>query len=126
MFCDECQAWVHGAVYPNVYDVFKQFKYMPLPKIEEEFEFDEQEWKILNAVKKYYFDIYSAKALEEICHREKPYIEARNGIPEGEVCHAVMDAVGIDLYYSDISQKFDICINDMSNIKVYLNMILND
>lgn len=125
MFCDECQAWAHGAVYPNVYNVFKQFKYMPLPKIEEEFEFDEQEWKILKAVKKYYFDIYSAKALEEICHREKPYIEARSGIPEGEICHAAMNTIGIDLYYSNICRKYDICLNDMSNIKVYLNAILD-
>lgn len=62
MFCDDCQVWVHGAVYPNVYEVFKQFKYTPLPRVEDSFAFEEQAWKMLNAVKDYYFDIYSAKA----------------------------------------------------------------
>lgn len=76
---DDCQAWVHGAVYPGVYDVFKQFKAAPLPRVEEPAEFEDQEWRILNAVKRYYFDIYSARALEEIRHWEEPYIEARKG-----------------------------------------------
>lgn len=51
MFDDDCEAWVHGAVYPNVYSVFRQFKYAPLPSVEESLEFGEQEQRILNAVK---------------------------------------------------------------------------
>lgn len=125
MFFDDCQAWVHGAVYPKVYDIFKQFKYTPLPKIEKDFEFKDQEWKILNAVKKYYFDMYSAKALEEICHREEPYIEARKGIAAEEASHTVIDMERIGTYYTRISQKYNICLSDMSNIKVYLNIILS-
>lgn len=125
MFCDDCQAWVHGAVYPNVYEVFKQFKYAPLPRVEDSFAFEDQEWKILNAVKEYYFDIYSAKALEEICHRERPYVEARKGIPEGETCHTVIDVGKITSYYKEISKKYNINLLEMSNIKDYLNEILN-
>lgn len=60
--------------------MFKQFKDAPLPRVEETAAFEDQEWRILNAVKRYYFDIYSAKALEEICHREEPYIEAQKGL----------------------------------------------
>ena len=140
MFDDDCEAWVHGAVYPNVYSVFRQFKYAPLPSVEETFEFGEQEQRILNAVKKYYFDIYkiklvayisfyfdiySAKALEEICHREPPYIETREGFPEGKACHKVMDAEKISSYYGKVVQKYKIRLSDMSNIKVYLSIILS-
>nr|WP_300664280.1 type II toxin-antitoxin system antitoxin SocA domain-containing protein [uncultured Acetatifactor sp.] len=125
MFDDDCEAWVHGAVYPNVYSVFRQFKYAPLPSVEESFEFGEQEQRILNAVKKYYFDIYSAKALEEICHREPPYIETREGFPEGKACHKVMDAEKISSYYGKVVQKYKIRLSDMSNIKVYLSIILS-
>lgn len=35
--------------------------------------------------------MYSAKALEKICHREKPYVHAREGYEEGEPCNNVID-----------------------------------
>ena len=66
-------------------------RYMSLPKVEKVEEFEEKELMILNAVKRYYFDVYSAKALEEICHREQPYMIARKGCVEGEVCRSVID-----------------------------------
>lgn len=125
IFCDSCQAWVHGAVYPGVYDIFKRFKYKPLPKVEEAYELSEEELIILNAVKKYYFDVYNAKALEEICHRETPYIEARRGYADGEPCHIVIDKDQIRMYYDYLSRKYSIGLDDMSNIKVYLNNILS-
>lgn len=125
MFDDDCEAWVHGAVYPIVYSVFKQFKYKPLPNVEESFEFGESEQRILNAVKKYYFDLYSAKALEEICHREQPYIEAREGLLEKEVCHKVISAEKISLYYESVAKKYNMQLADMSNIKVYLSIMLS-
>lgn len=30
MFYENCQAWVHGPVYPEVYDMFRDFKYNPI------------------------------------------------------------------------------------------------
>lgn len=125
MFDNDCEAWAHGAVYPIVYSVFRQFKYMPLPSVEESFEFGEREQRILNTVKKYYFDIYSAKALEEICHREQPYIEAREGLSEKEACHKVINAERINSYYESVAKKYNIQLTDMSNIKVYLSIILS-
>lgn len=124
MFDDNCQAWVHGAVYPKVYEYFKKFKYMPLPQIAEITEFKENEVKVLEAVKKYYFDIYSAKALEEICHRESPYIKAREGYREGELCNTMIDKQHIAVYYNLISQEYNINLSNLSNIKRYLNNII--
>ncbi len=65
MFGEDCQAWVHGAVYPKAYSTFKRFKYMPLPRAETKTSFKEEELKILNAVKLCCFDVYCAKALEK-------------------------------------------------------------
>lgn len=124
-FPDDCQAWVHGAVYPKVYTFFKQFKYTPLPKVEKMPEFEEEKLKILNAVKRYYYDVYSAKALEEICHREKPYIKAREGYAESEACNIVIDKENIFSYYNDVSQKYHISLSNICNIKEYLNSLLN-
>ncbi len=125
IFYDDCQAWVHGAVYPKVYEIFKKFKYMPLPKVEEAYELKEEELTILNAVKKHYFDVYNAKALEEICHRETPYIETRRGYSEEESCQIVIDKEQILKYYIYLSQRYGIDLDNMSNIKIYLNNILS-
>lgn len=125
IFKDDCQAWAHGAVYPKVYSLFKRFKYMPLPKMDKVPEFDDDELKVLNAVKQCYFDIYSAKALEEICHREEPYIKARKGCLDGEMCNTIIKKEDIASYYKSISFQYDISLRNISNMKRYLNLILS-
>ena len=120
MFADECQAGVHGLVYPVVYDIFKQFGTAPLPGVEEPSVFEEREQTILNAVKKYYFDIYCTKALEEICHREEPYMEVAGGTR-----HTAMAADRIFAYYSRICQIYNISMENLSNVKTYLNTVLD-
>lgn len=124
-FDDDCQAWAHGAVYPNVYPFFKQFKYMPLPKVEKAPDFEKENLEILAAVKRYYYDIYTAKALEEICHREEPYRNAREGYAEGQLCNSIIDKKSIFSYYNDVSQKYNISLSHISGMKDYLNSILN-
>lgn len=124
LFGDDCQAWAHGAVYPKIYHVFRGFQYMPLPKVEETPQWKEEELKILNAVKMFYFDVYCAKALEEICHREEPYKKARNGLKEGESGQRVIDKKDVSLYYSGIVEKYHINLDHLWNIREYLNEIL--
>ena len=75
-------------------------------------------------VKQYYFDVYSAKALEEICHKEEPYRKAREGCRDGEICNAVINKKNIALYYDRISREYDIGFSSMVNVKKYLNLIL--
>lgn len=125
IFEDDCQAWVHGAVYPQVYEVFKKFKYMPLPHVEEKEHFEEDELIILNAVKTYYYDVYNAKALEDICHREEPYKKARNGYKEGEMCQEVIDKKSIREYYGRLLKEYHIQMTDTSKIRNYLNSLLS-
>ncbi|MBU3876588.1 DUF4065 domain-containing protein [Faecalicatena sp. AGMB00832] len=124
IFEDDCQAWVHGAVYPRVYEVFKQFKYMPLPRVEEVEHFKDNELIILNAVKTYYYDVYNAKALEDICHREEPYKKARKGYQEGEMCQEIIGKDSIQEYYGRILKDYNIQMTDISKIKNYLNALL--
>lgn len=124
LFGEDCQAWAHGAVYPKVYHVFREFKYMPLPKVEEALPWKKEELEVLNAVKMCYFDVYCAKALEEICHREEPYKKARKGLKEGEICHKVIDKEEVSLYYSEVAEKYHIKLENLWNIREYLNEIL--
>lgn len=124
MFQDDCEAWVHGAVYPNVYDKFKKFKYLPLPKIKKSMNLSEEEIKVLESIKRYYFEMYSARTLETICHREKPYIMTRNGYMEDAFCSEIISKEYIDEYYHTISKQYHIANGNVVGIKQYLNQIL--
>lgn len=124
MFEDDCQAWIHGAVYPKAYQVFKNFGYRPLPKVDSEISLSNDDTKILELVKKYYHDIYNAKTLEKVCHLEKPYQEARIGYLAEQVCQQIISKEQIKKYYEEIAQKYNISLDDTSGIKEYLNQLL--
>ena len=125
IFQDDCQAWAHGAVYPQVYDIFKYFKYNPLPKVEKELSFSEEELQILYMVKNYYYEVYSARTLENICHYEKPYRTARDGCEDGTKCTNVIKRADMIKYYTDISKEYNIEPKHLSSVQTYLNRILN-
>lgn len=125
MFEDDCQAWVHGAVYPQVYELFKYFGYQPLPKVNSEVILSNNDIKILNLVKTYYYDVYNAKTLETICHIEEPYKEARKGYLAKQVCQEIINKEKIKSYYSTVAQRYNITLEDTSGVKKYLNQILS-
>lgn len=124
LFEDDCQAWVHGAVYPNVYEQFKIFKYNPLPKIKKQIKLEPQELEVLMFVKRFYFDVYNAKGLENICHKELPYKEARNGCDVKEVSKKTIAKETIEKYYREIVHRYNIAINEEKGIKEYLSQLV--
>lgn len=124
LFENDCQAWVHGAVYPEVYEQFKPFKYNPLPKVKKEIKLASQELQVLMFVKKFYFDVYNARGLENICHNELPYKEARNGCADKEVGKRIIAKESIEKYYKEIVKQYNIRINEEKGIKEYLNQLV--
>lgn len=124
LFEDDCEAWIHGAVYRKIYDNFKKFRYNPLPKTEVSVRLTEEEIKVLQFVKKYYLDVYTAKTLEQICHLEQPYKEAREGYTQEDNCNTIIDKKSISDYYTLVAGKYDISISTPQNIKKYLNDLL--
>ena len=109
LFDDECEVGVPGAVYRNVYEEFKKFRYMPLPKVSTEVCIEEEEIEVLEFVKKYYFDTYSAKTLETICHLEQPYKLAKE----------IVEKKDIETYYTQIAEEYHISKGNKENIKGY-------
>ena len=124
LFEDECEAWVHGAVYRNVYEEFKKFKYNPLPRVNKETYLAKSEIEILEFVLKYYYDVYTAKSLETICHLEEPYQLAREGYSQEENCEEIIKKDDIEKYYSKIMGQYNITKSTPNNVKLYLNHLL--
>lgn len=125
LFEDECEAWAHGAVYRDVYNDFKTFKYSKLPTIDMVVRLDEKEQTVLEFVKNNYTDVYSAKTLEKICHLEGPFIDARGGLKEDDRSWKAISKESIATYYMSISDKYGIDCDNKGNVKKYLNELLS-
>lgn len=125
-FDDCCEAWIHGAVYRDVYEEFKFFKYNPLPKLNRESDLNSEEITFLEEIKKNYFDVYTARMLENICHKETPYILIREGYEERQSCSEVINKEVIETYYRKVAKEYDITKENMKGIKLYLYRLLSE
>ena len=79
------QAWVHGPVFPNLYQKYKDYGYSDIPAEEAEFNFNEDVEDVLNQVWEVYGK-YNANELESLTHQELPWRNARTGCSPFSVC----------------------------------------
>jgi uncharacterized phage-associated protein len=112
LFEDDCEAWVHGPVYPEVYYQYKQYGYNP---IEDQnaaiFNFSDitlstKETKLINSVIET-FGMYSGKILENITHKENPWIIAREGVESIEYSKNIISKETIKKYFVDLGEKYN-------------------
>ena len=127
MFPENCQAWVHGPVYPEVYDMFRNFKYNPIEDARfaifegRENELSNQDRKVIDMVV-HTFGEYAGKVLERITHEERPWKNARKGytdnIPSSEPI--LMEDIGA--YYVEKDQEYDFSTEE--GLRRYIRDIL--
>lgn len=124
MFEEDCRAWVHGPVYPEVYELFRDFKYNPI----EDARFSilegigssltDDEKRVVDLVLNT-FGMYGGKVLEKITHNETPWIEARKGYGENIPSNEVLSKERIMKYYILINQKYGIDTEAGLNSYIY-------
>lgn len=81
LFANHFEAWIHGAVDSELYDMYKIYGSQVIPKYNGKlplFSADEQD--LFQQVITVY-GIYNGNQLEAICHKEEPWINARKGCP---------------------------------------------
>jgi uncharacterized phage-associated protein len=100
LFSEDFQAWVHGPALPSQYQRFKKFEWRPileegitLPKIKNK-EITSHLIEIVNI-----FGIETASSLELMTHNEKPWQEARNGIPNDQPSTSIISKESMRLFY---------------------------
>lgn len=113
IFAEDCSAWVHGPVYREVYDLFRDFKYNPI----EDARFallegtkdalTEKERKAVDLVVDT-FGLYSGKVLERITHNEEPWRNARKGCDDTIRSHALLTKEDIQRYYEKVNAEYGI------------------
>ena len=86
LFENRFEAWVHGAVYPDIYYEYRRYGSAVIDTYNGELaSFSPDEIDILNQIVEVYGE-YTGNELESICHQESPWINARNGLPAYTVC----------------------------------------
>lgn len=118
LFTDDCQAWVHGPVYPEVYHRYKDYRFNPITNNtqEEVSDFAASEIAVLDNVVKY-FGCYSGKVLERFTHLEEPWISAREMYRTFELSDEVICKEDIGKYFKSVKSNYNM-INP-SDIKLY-------
>lgn len=113
MFEETCRAWVHGPVFPTVYDLFKDFSYNPIddPRFaivaNQVGEITEEEKMILDLVLDTFGDC-GGKTLERITHSEEPWINARKGYAPNESSNELISNESIKKFFDSLKQQYDI------------------
>lgn len=112
VFHETCQAWVHGPVYPDVYDMFRDFRYNPIEDarfaVFEGIEagLTEDERRVIDLVVDT-FGEYSGKVLERITHNELPWKSARQGYADDIRSSEPISIETIEAYYNEKNIEYD-------------------
>lgn len=111
MYTEDCEAWVHGPVYPKVYNLFRDFKYNPIEDTRfaifygRSKELNSDEKKVIDLVVKT-FGKYSGKTLEIITHKEKPWIDAREGYGKVDIAEVVIPQEEMKAYFTEVTKQY--------------------
>lgn len=128
IFEEDCRAWVHGPVYPEVYELFRDFKYNPIEDARfallegSEDALTDDEKRVIDLVVNT-FGMYGGKVLERITHNEEPWMEARIGYGDSIPSSEVLPKERIMKYYTLINQKYGIDTED--GLQTYIHDMLD-
>ena len=128
IFEEDCRAWIHGPVYPEVYKLFRDFKYNPIDDARfallkgREDILAEDEKHVIDLVVNT-FGMYSGKVLEKITHNEDPWKDARKGYGDSIPSSELLPKKRIMEYYILINQKYGIDTED--GLRIYIRDMLD-
>lgn len=120
-FSDDCEAWVHGPVFKNIYDIYKDYKYENINSNQNIPSLKPEQKELLDTVAKT-FGKYSGRILEEFTHKELPWKKAREGITDDEKSERIIHKDLIKEYFLEVKQKYNLVSFD--DINTYINALL--
>ena len=128
IFTEDCRAWIHGPVYPEVYDLFRDFKYNPIDDARFALlegtadALTDDEKRVIDLVVNT-FGIYGGKVLERITHNEDPWKEARKGYGDSIPSSELLQKERIMEYYIAVNKKYG--INTEDGLRTYIHDMLD-
>jgi len=106
LFDEDFQAWAHGPVVPSVFRAFRDHGMAPIPAPASVPRLDEETVELLTEILDVYGE-HSAKKLETLTHRERPWKDARGDLPAEARSESVIPKAAMQSYYSELSRKLN-------------------
>jgi putative zinc finger/helix-turn-helix YgiT family protein len=118
LYASDCEAWVHGPVYRNIYEKYRHYSYNPIELVENsvDFNLEENEKELLDSII-VNFGCYSGSILEKMTHIETPWRITRKGLKENELSNRIINKELIAEYFSNIKDKYNML--NLSDIRDY-------
>lgn len=120
LYKEDCMAWVHGPVYEEVYNLFKDFKYNPIE--DDRFAIFKDRFEELSKQEKMVIDLvintfgkYSGKVLENITHGEAPWKNAREDYETSEKSRKIICKDEIKEYFMSVADKYGVDTEEKLN-----------
>ena len=128
LFEEDCRAWVHGPVYPEVYTLFRDFKYNPIDDVRfgllkgTDDVLTEEERDVIDRVVNT-FGIYGGKVLERITHNEGPWKSARKGYGDQVPSSELVSKDSIRKYYESVNEVYG--VGSEEGVREYIRHMLD-
>lgn len=128
LFEEDCRAWVHGPVYPEVYTLFRDFKYNPIDDVRfgllkgTDDVLTEEERDVIDRVVNT-FGIYGGKVLEKITHNEEPWKSARKGYGDQVPSSELVSKDSIRKYYESVNEVYG--VGSEEGVREYIRHMLD-
>jgi uncharacterized phage-associated protein len=118
LFIDDCEAWVHGPAYRDIYFRYNSYKYDPIEtnNIYDISKFTASEKLIIDSVIKN-LCCYSGKILEIFTHTETPWLTTRGDLPALAASNRVIQKQSIGDYFIAVKKKYEML--EPSDIEIY-------
>jgi uncharacterized phage-associated protein len=101
LFEEDFEAWVHGPVCPSLYSRFKKYRWNAISEEVKKPELsDKVQEHLLDIIDAY--GVHSGYELEQMTHKEKPWVEARGNTPLDEISTAIITKNSMKEYYSAV------------------------
>lgn len=117
MFASDCESWVHGPVYRDIYNQFQEFGREPIV-LDRTYDisscFTSQEILLLDSIVQH-LSVYNGKVLEKFTHEESPWLSARRDLKEDEPSNKIIDKNSIADFFTRVKEKYDmLTVDDLS------------
>ena len=118
IFEENCEAWVHGPVFRDIYFKYREYRFDPISICDttDDLNLAVSEKAIIDSVIKN-LSCYSGKILEVFTHAETPWLSARGDLPASASTDRKIDKKLIGDYFTAVKEKNNML--NPSDIGVY-------
>jgi len=118
IFEENCEAWVHGPVFRDIYFKYKEYRFDPISicNTADDLNLAVSEKAIIDSVIKN-LSCYSGKILESFTHAETPWLAARGDLPASVTTDRKIEKKLIGDYFKAVKEKNNML--NPSDIGVY-------